>query len=187
MSHILSWLLQVEDVCKTLAGFPELKHGYNAIGFSQGMPLLTNCKPGPCHLHSRRFYRLVQVASAMAILHLLDGDKSTTGPQLQALRSFTPHDIALSRSGGQFMRAVVERCQHTGPKAHTLITLGGQHQGVMNMPSCWNPSLNMTPSYMCSASARFLGWGATLPFIRTRLVQAQYFKVMSRLHVSLHS
>lgn len=104
---------QVEDVCKTLAGFPELQHGYNAIGFSQG---------------------------------------------------------------GQFMRAVVERCQHTGPKAHTLITLGGQHQGVMNVPSCWNPSLNMTPSYVCSASARFLGWGATLPFIRTRLVQAQYFK-----------
>ena len=76
------------------------------------------------------------------------------------------------------MRAVVERCQHTGPKAHTLVTLGGQHQGVMNVPSCWNPSLNMTPSYVCSASARFLGWGATLPFIRTRLVQAQYFKVL---------
>lgn len=27
---------QVEDVCKTLAGFPELKDGYNAVGFSQG-------------------------------------------------------------------------------------------------------------------------------------------------------
>ena len=55
LSHTLCWLLQVEDVCKTLAGFPELKHGYNAIGFSQGMPLLTKCKPEPCHLHSRRF------------------------------------------------------------------------------------------------------------------------------------
>ena len=75
------------------------------------------------------------------------------------------------------MRAVVERCQHTGPKVHTLVTLGGQHQGVMNVPKCWNPSFNVTPSYMCSLSQRFLGWGAALPFIRTHLVQAQYFKV----------
>lgn len=104
---------QVEDVCRTLAGFPELKDGYNAVGFSQG---------------------------------------------------------------GQFMRAVVERCQHTGPKVHTLVTLGGQHQGVMNVPKCWNPSFNVTPSYMCSLSQRFLGWGSTLPLIRTHLVQAQYFK-----------
>lgn len=71
----------------------------------------------------------------------------------------------------------MERCQHTGPKVHTLVTLGGQHQGVMNVPSCWNPSFNMTPSMMCTVSQRFLGWGATLPFIRTHLVQAQYFKV----------
>ncbi len=75
------------------------------------------------------------------------------------------------------MRAVVERCQHTGPKVHTLVTLGGQHQGVMNVPKCWNPSFNMTPSYMCTLSQRFLGWGANLPLIRTHLVQAQYFKV----------
>ena len=41
LSHTLYWLLQVDNVCKTLAGFPELEHGYNAIGFSQGRPLLT--------------------------------------------------------------------------------------------------------------------------------------------------
>lgn len=38
--------------------------------------------------------------------------------------------------GGQFMRAVVQRCQHRGPRAHTLITFGAQHQGVMNVPDC---------------------------------------------------
>jgi hypothetical protein len=27
---------QVEEVCKQLANDPELKHGYNALGFSQG-------------------------------------------------------------------------------------------------------------------------------------------------------
>ena len=38
--------------------------------------------------------------------------------------------------GGQFLRAVVQRCQHTGPKASVLITMGSQHQGVMNVPGC---------------------------------------------------
>lgn len=75
------------------------------------------------------------------------------------------------------MRAVAERCQHSGPKMHTLITMGGQHQGVMNVPDCWNPSFNVTPSLVCTAMQRLLGFGAYLPFIRDRLVQAQYFKV----------
>jgi hypothetical protein len=38
--------------------------------------------------------------------------------------------------GGQFMRAVVQRCQHMGPRMHTLVTLGAQHQGVMAAPGC---------------------------------------------------
>ena len=38
----------------------------------------------------------------------------------------------LESAGGQFMRAVVERCQGTEangrPRMHTLVTMGGQHQ-----------------------------------------------------------
>lgn len=33
-------------------------------------------------------------------------------------------------AGGQFLRGVVERCQHLGPKMHTLVTMGAQHQGT---------------------------------------------------------
>ncbi len=75
------------------------------------------------------------------------------------------------------MRAVVERCQHRGPKMHTLVTLGGQHQGVMNVPLCWNPSFNTTNTYVCRAMQSVVGWGAYLPFIRSHVIQAQYFKV----------
>ena len=75
------------------------------------------------------------------------------------------------------MRAVVQRCQHRGPRMHTLVTLGGQHQGVMNVPLCWNPSFNATPSLLCRAMQSVVGWGAYLPLIRTHLIQAQYFKV----------
>ncbi|PSC70395.1 palmitoyl-thioesterase 1 [Micractinium conductrix] len=42
--------------------------------------------------------------------------------------------------GGQFMRAVVQRCQHLGPRAHTLVTMGAQHQGVMSVPGCPEPA-----------------------------------------------
>jgi palmitoyl-protein thioesterase len=60
---------------------------------------------------------------------------------------------------------------------HTLVTMGAQHQGVMNVPECWNPSFNMTPSVVCMAMQKLVGLGAYFPYIRDHLVQAQYFKV----------
>lgn len=80
--------------------------------------------------------------------------------------------------GGQFLRAVLERCQHREgmPKMHRLITLGGQHQGIMNFPSCTGPSYNQTSSMPCKLVQRLLGIGAYLPWIRSHVVQAQYFK-----------
>ena len=59
----------------------------------------------------------------------------------------------------------------------TLVTMGGQHQGVMNVPECWNPSFNMSPSAVCAAMQSVLGVGAYLPWVRDHIVQAQYFKV----------
>jgi hypothetical protein len=59
---------------------------------------------------------------------------------------------------------------------HALVTMGGQHQGVMNVPECWNPSFNMSPSAVCAAMQSVLGFGAYLPWIRDHIVQAQYFK-----------
>lgn len=80
--------------------------------------------------------------------------------------------------GSQFLRAVLERCQHFDgmPKMHKLITLGGQHQGIMNGPACSGPSFNQTPSTACKAVQRILGFGAYLPWIRSHIIQAQYFK-----------
>ena len=81
--------------------------------------------------------------------------------------------------GSQFLRAVLQRCQHMDgmPKMHKLITLGGQHQGIMNGPQCSGPSFNQTPSMACRMVQRMLGLGAYLPWIRSHVVQAQYFKV----------
>ncbi|KAL3150853.1 hypothetical protein ABBQ32_000606 [Trebouxia sp. C0010 RCD-2024] len=80
--------------------------------------------------------------------------------------------------GGQFLRAILERCQHEEgmPKMNKLITLGGQHQGIMNVPGCTGPSFNQGPSFACKVVQRVLGFGAYLPWIRSHVIQAQYFK-----------
>jgi len=103
---------QVAEVCAELKELKELKHGFNAVGFSQG---------------------------------------------------------------GQFLRAVVERCGHELPPIHTLITLGAQHQGVMNAPGC-KTDLAGAAGKACSVMQVMLGRGAYAPWVRTNVVQAQYFK-----------
>ena len=65
-----------------------------------------------------------------------------------------------------------------------LVTMGSQHQGVMDIPGCWEPSFNASsPSWWCAEMQRALGFGAYLPFIQSRVVQAQYFKDPDALDV----
>lgn len=80
--------------------------------------------------------------------------------------------------GGQFLRAVAERCQHTGPKMRTLVTFGAQHQGIMNVPDCRNtngPTSNDAFAW-CLAVQKLIAAGAYMPWVRSNVVQAQYFK-----------
>ncbi|KNC46389.1 salivary protein [Thecamonas trahens ATCC 50062] len=71
--------------------------------------------------------------------------------------------------GGQLLRGVVERCAHKLPPMHNLITYGGQHQGVSEIPNC-EPT-----SELCQNAAKLAGMGVYLPWIRDHIVQAQYF------------
>lgn len=86
--------------------------------------------------------------------------------------------------GGQFLRAVVQRCGHKLPPIHTLITLGGQHQGVANTPGCAT-DLTGVAATACSAMQVLLGRGAYAPWVRENLVQAQYFKDPNHLDAYL--
>jgi len=97
---------QVDFVCNYIRSDPNLKNGFNAIGFSQG---------------------------------------------------------------GQFLRAYVERCND--PPVYNLITMGGQHQGVADIPKC--TSVNTT---VCSWVEELLSWGAYVSFVQDSVIQAQYFK-----------
>nr|ACN81347.1 MIP09280p [Drosophila melanogaster] len=77
------------------------------------------------------------------------------------------HAIGFSQ-GGQFLRAVAERCPN--PPMRNLITLGGQHQGIFGLPMC--PTLTEKP---CDYITRLLDNAAYAPEVQKALVQATYW------------
>jgi len=78
------------------------------------------------------------------------------------------HAIGFSQ-GGQFMRAVVQRC---GGEliVRSLISVGGQQQGVFGLPPC--PS---SGEFLCEQIRRLLNHAAYHGAVQKRLVQAQYW------------
>ncbi|XP_004614275.1 palmitoyl-protein thioesterase 1 [Sorex araneus] len=70
--------------------------------------------------------------------------------------------------GGQFLRAVAQRCP--SPPMINLISVGGQHQGVFGLPRCPGES-----SHICDLIRKTLNAGAYSKAIQERLVQAEYW------------
>ncbi|KAL4629423.1 palmitoyl-protein thioesterase 1 [Arapaima gigas] len=70
--------------------------------------------------------------------------------------------------GGQFLRAVAQRCP--SPPMKNLISVGGQHQGVFGLPRC--PGEN---SAICDFIRKKLTSGAYTDLVQKHLVQAQYW------------
>lgn len=93
--------------------------------------------------------------------------------------------------GGQIMRAYVQRCN--APPVRNLITIGAQHQGVMDLPGCLPPdpedqSASVLaqvefPLEILQLSREDCGWWQQMVkqniyanWVQKRIVQAQYFK-----------
>ncbi|XP_048413847.1 palmitoyl-protein thioesterase 1-like isoform X2 [Stegostoma tigrinum] len=70
--------------------------------------------------------------------------------------------------GGQFMRAVAQRCP--SPAMKNLITFGAQHQGVYGLPRCPGKS-----SRVCDWIRKMLNLGAYSSPIQQHFVQAEYW------------
>lgn len=111
---------QVSMVCSQLAQEPQLKGGYNAMGFSQGAQFLyvtavleplcgSNCS------HS----------AAEHIRASFSGRQPVWGDS-----SLPPFTLPVS---SMCRRAVAQRCP--SPPMKTLISVGGQHQGDVPHPS----------------------------------------------------
>jgi len=71
--------------------------------------------------------------------------------------------------GGQFLRAYVERCNN--PPVYNLVTFGGQHLGVADIPGCLG-----TNKTLCYLMDELLAEGAYAPGVNDISVQAQYFR-----------
>lgn len=69
--------------------------------------------------------------------------------------------------GGQFLRALVQQCD--GVNMKSLITFGGQHQGVFGFPNC---PANVD---FCDSLRDILNRAAYNPTVQARLVQAEYW------------
>jgi len=69
--------------------------------------------------------------------------------------------------GGQFLRAVAQRCP--SPPMKNLITFGGQHQGVFGLPHC------LGTEGVCEIVREMLDIGAYNSVVQEHLVQAQYW------------
>ncbi|KAF0313231.1 Palmitoyl-protein thioesterase 1 [Amphibalanus amphitrite] len=69
--------------------------------------------------------------------------------------------------GGQFLRAVAQRCP--SPPMKNLITFGGQHQGVFGLPHC------LGTKGVCEVVKKLLDYGAYESFVQSHLAQAQYW------------
>merc|ERR1719369_1249581 len=70
--------------------------------------------------------------------------------------------------GGQFLRAVAQRCP--SPPMKNLVTVGAQHQGVFGFPLCPGEML-----FFCDIVRDLLSYGAYVDFVQDFLVQAQYW------------
>ncbi|KAL6777646.1 hypothetical protein ACKKBG_A15070 [Auxenochlorella protothecoides x Auxenochlorella symbiontica] len=60
---------------------------------------------------------------------------------------------------------------------HTLITMGSPHQGVMDVPGCWDVGGGAGVAWSwCKAMQALLGHGVYYSWLQHNLLQAQYFK-----------
>lgn len=89
------------------------------------------------------------------------------------------HAVGFSQ-GGLFVRALTETC--AAAKVRSLVTLGGPHWGVAEVPGC---DVQPAAVSFCRAMQKALAVGAYAPEVRTHVVQAQYARFPSQLDAYL--
>lgn len=100
--------------------------------------------------------------------------------------------------GGQILRACIQRCSHFSVR--NLITVGAQHQGIMDLPGCGGDTSEDDPTFTlfelaqalhpeplmdslskCSWWQKMVRKSVYSDFVQRRIVQAQYFKDPARM------
>jgi len=95
--------------------------------------------------------------------------------------------------GSQFIRALTQRCGGGAVPGDgrlivkRLVTMGGQHAGVSDVPRCDAFESSDAGSAACRAAEAFVRAAAYAPFARSNVVQAQYFRDPGRVSAYLAS
>ncbi|POY75349.1 hypothetical protein BMF94_1578 [Rhodotorula taiwanensis] len=121
---------------------------------------------------------------------LADDQVETVCEQLAGLPELTDEDQNPSRQfdaigfsqGGQFLRAVVERCNGArlgGVTMRNLITLGSQHLGISALPPCPPGSSPFSPCRLMHLS--LVREGVYSTWAQRNIVPAQYFRDPERI------
>ncbi|KAI9757905.1 MAG: hypothetical protein M1815_005879 [Lichina confinis] len=94
--------------------------------------------------------------------------------------AFTPVVDALGFSqGGQFLRALIERCNHL--RVRSLVTFGSQHNGIAEFQNCGSTD------WVCEAANQLLKSSTWSDLVQTHVVPAQYFRDPDRLEEYLEN
>jgi hypothetical protein len=90
--------------------------------------------------------------------------------------SVADDDHHAPRSGGQFLRAYIER--HNDPPIRNLITFGSQHMGISDLPACKPYDL------LCNLARNAVRAGVYNEWAQQNLVQVTHLSVLSLRHIS---
>lgn len=150
-------------VCQQLAEDPLLASGYHAIGFSQvGHKLWSDwskpsyllyllCRFGIEFLQRSNIMISWEINSnAHQVKHFATTIIASQHFDIWAFCFFGDYTIkSFCPQGGQFLRAVAQRCPF--PPMKSLVTMGAQHQGVYGFPRCPGTSLRFWHyfAYVC--------------------------------------
>lgn len=145
-------------VCEHIRTDKALKRGYVALGFSQGGQMLRG---------------VLERCGGVVGVEGWSGVEAEGGKGRAVGRAGAPLN-APSLSMAPLLRPV-------HPPAHTLVTMGAQHQGVMALPGCWEPGENRTLTGWCAISQAAVGLFVYRSLIQRVSIQAQYTKDPYRL------
>ena len=140
----------------------------NPLSIGKIMKGIENMAPG-IYIHS------LEIGNNM-IEDVTNGFFMEVNKQVEMACSIIGNDSKLSggynamgfSQGGQFLRAVAQRCPT--PPMKILLSVGGQHQGVYGFPRC-----NAENSTLCWVVRKILNLGAYSNSAQEHLVQAEYW------------
>ena len=161
---------QIDEVCNQLAGIPEISDGFNAIGLSQGGQFLRAYVE---RCNRPRVKKLITLGSqhqgVMTLPGCIESEKSRGALSIEEAEAKVESQSDSSRNNGNIFQYI--KAKTVGPGS----LLDDGKSFFLQLFALFKTDEN------CSWWKRLLKLGVYSPFVRSQVVQAQYFKDPSNL------